>query len=390
MFVLPGMTPQSQACPRIAVGIPRDDKLYFAQVREDPLLEVEMMAPRPEGRYVVVSSGGCTALSLLARGAGAVASVDQNRTQNHMVELKAAAACLQAHGGPPGRALAFLGGSPASAETRLSDYREIRELLSQPAQAYWDRRRKAITAGVLSSGVTERFLKAIVTAVRLFIHRGNRMDRLLACRTLEEQARFYDEVWDTRGWRFLFQLLLNRKVFNRTYHPAFFRKVENPSFSRHFRGLFEKTVKGMPVRGNYFLHHMITGYYPHNVPGGLPPYLEDAGLETLAKGRNRLMLVDGTVTGYLRTLPPDSQDGFCLSNILEWHDSDQLNDLLSEIVRTAKPGAVLALRNFVGWTDIPEAFADRIVLDPASEALIDKDRSLVQSRFAACRIRKAA
>ena len=36
-----------------------------------------------------VSSGGCTALSLLAAGAGRVHAVDLNTTQNHVVELKA-------------------------------------------------------------------------------------------------------------------------------------------------------------------------------------------------------------------------------------------------------------------------------------------------------------
>jgi hypothetical protein len=72
------------------------DRLFFAQVREDPLLEIDALVPAPDSTIVVVSSGGCTALSLVACGAGRVISVDSNSTQNHLVELKAQA-CLLYH-----------------------------------------------------------------------------------------------------------------------------------------------------------------------------------------------------------------------------------------------------------------------------------------------------
>ena len=44
----------------------RRDRLYFAQVREDPNLEIGFLEPTADSTYVVVGSGGCTALSLLA------------------------------------------------------------------------------------------------------------------------------------------------------------------------------------------------------------------------------------------------------------------------------------------------------------------------------------
>src|SRR5918998_696964 len=67
------------------------DKLFFAQVREDPVLEIEALEPSPEKTLVVVGSGGCTALSLLAAGAGRVVAVDLNQVQNSLTDLKAGA-----------------------------------------------------------------------------------------------------------------------------------------------------------------------------------------------------------------------------------------------------------------------------------------------------------
>jgi S-adenosylmethionine-diacylglycerol 3-amino-3-carboxypropyl transferase len=105
------------------------DKLFFAQVREDPVLEIEALAPAAGKTYVVVGSGGCTALSLLAAGAGRVVAVDLNRVQNHVTELKAAAlGALDAVG--------FLGGAPMA--DRLGAYRAQAGGLSADARAYWD------------------------------------------------------------------------------------------------------------------------------------------------------------------------------------------------------------------------------------------------------------
>src|SRR5262252_5685649 len=91
--------PKRAADPVRRVSLPGaiDDRLYFAQVREDPLLEIEALAPTADDSLVVVGSGGCTALSLLAAGARHVACVDLNKTQNHLVELKLAAVTFLPH-----------------------------------------------------------------------------------------------------------------------------------------------------------------------------------------------------------------------------------------------------------------------------------------------------
>jgi hypothetical protein len=108
---------------RVALADAVADRLYFAQVREDPRAELEALRPRPDETVVVVSSGGCTALSLLAAGAGRVVAVDRNAAQNHLVELKAAAAALGAR-----EAVAFLGALPAS--DRAAVYATLRTALT--------------------------------------------------------------------------------------------------------------------------------------------------------------------------------------------------------------------------------------------------------------------
>ncbi|CAN5823076.1 hypothetical protein BH24ACT2_BH24ACT2_13520 [soil metagenome] len=360
-----------------------DDRLFFAQVREDPALEIDGLAAGPDDTVVVVSSGGCTALSLLAAGAGHVVAVDLNTTQNHLVELKLAAVThLSAE-----EALAFLGGWPAARSRRWSHYQRLRDRLTPPARAYWDAHRRSLERGVLGAGVSERFIGVVMAALRLAIHPPSRVRRLLACTTLDEQRRLYETEWNTRRWRLLFRVLLNRAVFRHTYDEAFFRHVDNPSFPRHFRTLAQRTLTDVPIATNYFVHQMLTGRYPRGVEGGLPPYLDPALAPGLAGGPGRLILVDGAFVDHLRSLPDASVDGFALSNICEWLDTEQTDELFAEVVRTARPGARLVFRNFVGWTEVPTRWRDTVVEDRGrGEALSHCDRSAVQRRLAVCRI----
>lgn len=367
---------------RLSLPSAVDERLYFAQVREDPRLELEALQPHAGDSLVVVSSGGCTALSLLAAGAGRVAAVDLNRSQNHLVELKVVTVAALSRG----LALGFLGAQALPPRARLEAYRIIRGSLSPAARAYWDARPSRIEAGVLNAGVTEGFIRAIVAALRVFVHPGSRIDRLLACGSLATQQELFAREWNTARWRVFFRILLNRAVFRGAYDAAFFQHLDKPSFAEHFRARAEHTLTKIPVRDNYFLHHMLTGNYPVSVPDGVPPYLGAAGCRELRRAQGALTLVDGTITDYLRTIPNGSVTGFVLSNICEWLPPSAIDELFGQIARTAAPGARVCFRNFVGWTEVPFRWRRVIVEERAlGERLIARDRSVVQRRFAACR-----
>src|SRR5258708_11756824 len=153
--------------------------------------------------------------------------------------------------------------------------------------------------------------------MRLFVHDGDRIRRLLACTTLDEQRAFYEREWNGWRWRGLFTLLMNRLAFRRAYDPAFSRHVENPSFAAHFHALAEHALTEIPVADNYFLHHMLTGVFPVARPNGVPPYLSTTGAARAgaAVGYDRLTLLDGAVTGHLLTLPASSACGLALSDM---------------------------------------------------------------------------
>lgn len=362
-----------------------DGRLLFAQVREDPVLEIEALRVRSGGRYVVVGSGGCTALSMLAAGAGHVTAVDLNRTQNHLTELKAVAVSVVS----PWERQGFLGAEPMSSLRRRRIYSALRARLSSAATEYWDQHPDSIERGVLGAGASERFIRALARVVSSCIHPKSRIERLLAAKSLDEQRTIYHREWNNRRWRSLFHILVNRWTFDRTYDPAFFSNVENPSFAKHFHQLFERTICEVPAATNYFLHFMLTGRYPVSRVDGVPPHLDPAWDRSLGDIAKSLLLVDGRYEDYLASCDTSSVDGLALSNICEWMDDVSIDALFDEVVRVARPGATVCFRNFVGHTEVPERFRSAIVEDiELGLGAIRRDRSCVQARIAICRIVK--
>lgn len=365
---------------RVSFGDGTRDRLKYAQVYEDPLLEVETLLPTEGRNLMVVSSGGCTALSLLAAGAGRVTAVDFNATQNDLVELKVAAVTRL---GP--QAVAFLGGAPSDPTVRLSMYRnELRQDLTDAARQYWDAEEPAIRAGVLGSGSAERYGAVARRALRLLVHPGARIERMLGCRTLDDQRDVYTSEWDTARWRALFRVLFGRLTFRGAFWgPEVGSAARSGAFAEHFRRRFERSLTEMPVADNYFLHYLLDGRYPTD---GLPPYLADRSWTA----RGGLALADGTVTAWLRAQPDRSVHGFGLSNIIEWLPASEVDPLWTEIVRTAAPGARLCYRNLLGWTEVPARWRESVVERPESSTLFDRDRSTLQRRFVVCDVRSHA
>ena len=372
---------------RMALPGAVNDRLYFAQVREDPMLEIAALRPAFGGRIAVIGSGGCTALSLIASGARDVVAIDTNATQNNLTELKmVAVASLGAES-----ALAFLGGARGSSSWRVVTYARLRGVLSPAARGWWDSRLDDIRSGVLGAGVSERLVRVVVRALTLIGHGPARRRRLLGCRTLDEQRAFFDREWNTGAWRMLIRMALGRRRLSGVYDAAFFDHVENDSFGDHFLRRIEHGLTALPIERNYFLHFMLTGSYAPGPDGARPPWLTSEGACTLGEERDALTIVDGGMTEWLRTQPSASLSGISLSNICEWLDPTAIDALFAEIVRVSQPGAILCFRNFLGWTEVPAAWRHVVVEDrERGAAMIDGDRSLLQRRFAPCVVREGA
>src|SRR4051812_27003357 len=123
--------------------------LNFAQVREDPLIELDLFSSVSAGRFFTIASGGCTALSLLLLNPQRVFAVDINPAQEALVALKCVAF----------RNLGFHDfqsfiGNRTSADRR-EVYGDLRGRLTPNHRRFWDSHAGWITEGVQNAGRAE-------------------------------------------------------------------------------------------------------------------------------------------------------------------------------------------------------------------------------------------
>lgn len=368
---------------RSTCGPSRAQRLFFSQLREDPLLEIEALRPSAERSFIVVSSGGCTALSLLGAGAGQVVSVDLNQTQNHLLELKTAAICYL----PPEEVLPFLGAAPALQAFRRHRFLGFQQALSEGARAYWNRHLKYVENGVLNAGVTEKVIRLLVRVCQRLVHRRATLHALLAQPDLRAQQDFYHRVWSNRRWRLLFRLFYGRKTMSLTYAPGFYARAQDAAFGGGMRDRVEYGLTQVPIQSNYFAFHNLTGFYKAHDDDALPPYLTQASMRRIREAATGLQIVDGSMTAYLRSCSSGSVDGVALSNICEWLSEEQVVDLFAQLLRVCKPGATVCFRHHMGRTEVPQRFREMFVENEAlGNALIARDRSMVQRGITICSV----
>jgi S-adenosylmethionine-diacylglycerol 3-amino-3-carboxypropyl transferase len=356
---------------RLSLDGRRPGPLMFAQVREDPSVDVTAIRPAERQHVLAVTSGGCTALAMLGAGAKRVTAVDSNPVQNDLADLVAGALTVFDHADM----LRFIGAVAAPAGERRRLYAQVRPLLTADSRRRWDGRRRMIARGVIHAGLTERAAALLMLAVRHVVLRPATVDALLAADDPLTQREVFDQRWNTRRWRLSFRVALNR-VTCRPLYRTFFDNVNADEFPDVFRSGVEHALRNVPVAGNWYVHDLFEGSFR---PDALPPHLQASAQATIRANRDGLRLVDGSLLALLRSLPDGDVDAFSLSNVGEWLAPEEFENLLHEVVRVAAHGAIVVFRNFIPRDDpVPASLAGALrVANRASEATV-VDRSLVR------------
>lgn len=336
--------------------------LAFAQVHEDPSVEIAALAPR--GAHVAgISSGGDTALGLLAAGAARVSAIDVNRTQNHHVELIHRALTTLERGD----ALALIG-CPASGRHREMIYRAVAPSLGMAARAWWDTHLRLLRRGLAHAGRAERRVAAVAAVAQRVLTSPDAVRALLACTDTASQQAVYDRRIDTRRWRAGLTITFNPAT-GRPLYPQFFRHIDASLFTRTMHAGIVNAFRDLPVWQNWYLHDLCEGSYRAEC---LPPHLQASDPSSWGA----LELIDGDVRQALATLPARRVDGVWLSNVGEWLPGPQFTHLLRAVADVVRPGGRVVWSYLIPRADpVPAEVRDRLSPASAPEVL---DRSVIR------------
>ncbi|KMW57646.1 S-adenosylmethionine:diacylglycerol 3-amino-3-carboxypropyl transferase [Candidatus Rhodobacter oscarellae] len=364
--------------------------LVYAQIWEDPVVDMEALQIQPEDNIVCIASGGCNVLSYLTANPASITAVDLSPA--HVMLNKLKLATVQ---NVPDHATLFamLGrGDQPSNVAHFDTY--VAPHLDDQARTYWNarnltgRRKRILARGLYRHGLLGRFIGIIHLVAKLA-----RVDfaPLLASRSLAEQTAFFENqivpLYQSRLVRFLARR--RASLFGLGIPPAQYDKLAADAGGDIVAVLQERTRKlfcDFPIADNYFAWQAAyRGYQPVKTPSA-PPYLAPENFAAVRANAARVTVLNRSLTDLLAQHPTRSKQCYVLLDAQDWMNDDQLNALWDEITRTAAPGARVIFRTG-GKDDILPGRVDQRTLSrwvyqaDASAKGLREDRSAIYGGF---------
>lgn len=320
---------------RINKRIMLNSKVKFAVVREDPMTEISVIEGIPEcERILLVASGGCSALTIQTMFPKLdICLFDLNSAQIDLVERK----------------LWHL----KNIENK-SAFKKIFNIEDDGRD------------GLNACGQFESLFHCFTHFLEQFVVSRNELEQGLR----GASQAFIAKIIENPYWPISFELVFHENLLTTMFGPAAVQHAPKGSYATYFQHVIESGLKRLSSGSNYFLHHFFLGKYWEK---DIPIYLQ----KTFPK--------DAVFTSFLLPLYqiPDLEtyDLISLSNILDWCDQQQINEISNALNARCKPGASILYRQLNNQKDLHPFFHKFKFDKTTSEQLLNKDRSLFYNRI---------
>ncbi|MDE2619986.1 MAG: DUF3419 family protein [Sphingomonadales bacterium] len=330
--------------------------LVYAQIWEDPVIDMAALEIAPDHRIVTIASGGCNALSYLVADPAEVTAVDLNTAHVALNKLKIAAVRSLPDYDHLRRFFV-----EADSKANLQAYREwLQPRLDDATRRYWEgrdllgrRRIGGFSSGIYKRGLLGGFIGAAHLLARLH---GLDPREILEAGSIEEQRRLFDErfapLFDRRFIRWLTSQPAS--LFGLGIPPAQYDALAGDArMAQVLRQRLEKLACDFAFEDNYFAWQAFSRGYGRAPDAPVPPYLERQNYELVRERAGRLNVVHANMTDHLAACPDHSLDRYVLLDAQDWMDDGQLTALWAQITRTARPGARVLFRTAAEATLLP-------------------------------------
>jgi S-adenosylmethionine-diacylglycerol 3-amino-3-carboxypropyl transferase len=340
--------------------------LVYAQIWEDPVVDMEALAITPDSHVVTIASGGCNVLSYLTANPKAITAVDLNTAHVAYNRLKIAAVRHL-----PDYASFYLFFGEADQRANVAAYKQfIRPHLDETSRRYWEGRdlvgRKRIggfTRNIYKRGLLGNFIGTAHLLAKLY---KIDLSEVLDAKSVEEQRHIFETrlapVFDKKFVRWLVDQPAS--LFGLGIPPAQYEALagDSPEGIRAvLKERLEKLACDFDVKNNYFAQQAFGRRYERGEGASVPPYLEEGNYPLVAGRIDRVEMLHANFIEHLAGLPAASRDRYILLDAQDWMTDALLTSLWSEITRTAKPGARVLFRTAAATTLLPGRVPDTIL-----------------------------
>lgn len=338
--------------------------LVYAQIWEDPVVDMEALAITSDCHVVTIASGGCNVLSYLTANPRQITAVDLNTAHVALNKLKfVAVRSLPDHA----HFRRFFG--DADSPANIGAYQQyIQPHLDDTTRRYWEgrdlmlRRRIAMfERGAYRSGLLGSFIGAAHLLAKLYRINPSVM---LEARSMEEQRALFEQLLAPMFDRPFLRWLTNQpaSLFGLGIPPAQYDALAgNERMACVLRKRLEKLACGHDLKDNYFAWQAFGRGYGKAADAPLPPYLQADNYESVMQRVDRASIHHINMTEWLAAQPAASVDRYVLLDAQDWMTDAQLTALWTQITRTAKAGARVLFRTAAEPSLLPGRLPDALL-----------------------------
>jgi len=313
----------------------RNNKVQFAVVREDPMIEAELVRLTKAKHVLLIASGGCTALTLQALFPDLLMTlVDFNSAQLDRVREKMCA---------------------VHTEDDAIRCQKLNIGTSNPN-------------GLNQCGNFESLFRCLREFIFDLVADETEVRSLFEEK--DQLANVSELFFSNKYWHVVFELFFSDELLNTMFGPEATQHAESGSYPRYFQSLFEKGLSTPQAFNNYFLHHVFLGYYLSR-PECLPYYLLSPPTGY------HFQMIEGTLNDVSEL---QHYDIISLSNIMDWMPLFEIASLIKHLQTGMRSGAIVLYRQLNNNTDLSTYFGDSFVFDQTlGVRLLAAERSLFYS-----------
>lgn len=362
-------------------------QLVYAQIWEDPQIDIEALQLQPGARLLTIASGGCNALAYLSQQPAVVHAVDLNHSHLAMLALKKTAFATL----PDYQTLLDFLGSADRKHNPQRFRRYVAPQLPVAARQYWEgkdwrgrQRYQQFARHGYRHGLLGRFIGFGHVMTRLL---GGNLGKIADAANLQEQRELFQRHLAPVFRHPLLRFLARREslLYSMGIPPAQFASLRADAggdLATLFHERLQRLACDFPLAGNPFAQQAFARRYDLTQQEALPMYLQSRHYETIRHNLSRLLSHHGSLTDFLDGCAPQSLDGYLLLDAQDWMDDAQLNALWRQITRTAAPGARVVFRTGGSRSPLEGRLAPQLLTcwhtDPATNrSLHARDRSAI-------------
>jgi S-adenosylmethionine-diacylglycerol 3-amino-3-carboxypropyl transferase len=338
------------------------NKIYYSQCWEDPDVLLEGLEIKKGDRIISITSGGCNTLALLLKDPLEVVAIDINPAQNYLFELKVLAIKYLSYED----LLAFLGVNSCDNRSQLFHLLEPR--LSKGAYFWCKENIRLINYGIIHVGKLEKYFRLFSKYILPLAHSKKTIQSLFVEKTEKKQHNFYNNIWNTWRWRFLFTIYFSKRVTSTSArNKKLFKYVNTENISNHYFDNVKNSICNNPSK-NFILHYIFTGKYDKK---NLPLYLRRENVTLIRERLDRIKIVSDDLATFIK-VNYGIYNKYNLSNIFENLSREKTSSIFADIVKHSGSNTRLVYVNHLVDRSFPDELSNKISHDLKSESFLNK------------------